>query len=150
MQLPSIKFLLLFIAIFFVISCSSSPIKPSEGVEKEISAGASKDILMARSLAWVEKRRIDRQSIVKLNHQQDGIIIGTGITTIENSLELKNVFRFVMTIKVEDNRAKIMLNNIALVEGVTDESFEGTLKLVMANLTNIAESYERAITTEVK
>lgn len=147
--LSTIKSLFLLMTMFFVISCSSNPIKPSEGIDQAFSAEGSKAALVKKSLAWAEKRRVTPQSLVKVSYQDDARIIGTGMTTVVNSLETKNVYRFVMQINLKDNQAQIVLNDINQVEGYLDESLTETLKVIKQNLQDIAESYEKALTEVV-
>lgn len=145
-----INSLFLLLATLFLVSCSSNPIHPSVGIDQAFNAKGSKEALVAKSLAWAAKKQEGTKSIVKVNYHENGKIIGTGLFTVVNSLELRDAYSFTMQIDIKDNHARMVINNIIQVEGVVGVSPSESIKVINENLAGIANSYEKAITTTPK
>ncbi|PLA74491.1 hypothetical protein CYQ88_05260 [Hydrogenovibrio sp. SC-1] len=140
-----INYLFLLLVTFFLFSCSSNPIQSSAGIDREFQVEGSQDELMRKTLAWAAKKQQNTKSVIRVNYHQNGKIIGTGLISMKNSMELVDAYQFTMQIDVRDNQARMVLNNIDQIQGVVAVSIEESLKNIKKHLSKLADDYEMAL-----
>lgn len=145
MQQRRISYLFLLLTTFFLFSCSSNPIQPSAGIDRVINVEGSQDELMKKTLAWAAKKQQNTKSVIKVNYHQGGKVIGTGLVSMKNSMEMVDAYQFTMQIEVGDNQVRMVLNNIDQIQGVVAVSVEESLKNIKSHLSKLADEYEAAL-----